>query len=102
YLSLATGYRFFFEYPDGMTGHAMTSGPELVQLKLGMDLRSGRHAALGVYVASDVDLFVSTESGSSFAGSLGAGRPSLFLSAGLQGRFDVGGVAGKPPRMVAR
>lgn len=97
WVELGTGYRMFWEM--GATGPSvLTHGFELARVRAGLDIRSSETVALAPVVGLDATLFL-WQAGAGGADS-GRATASTFLFAGVQGRFDVGGIS-VPPRVRA-
>jgi hypothetical protein len=91
-LSLGTGYRLFWEVPDGPNNNLLTHGFQLVKGSLGLDVRLNDSVAIGPMVGADLTLFLwQNPEGPAGNREIDDPRVSTFVYAGLQGRFDIGG-----------
>jgi peptidoglycan-associated lipoprotein len=103
WLRLGTGFRWVWEYdPTGAPGtNVVRYGLEAVSLKLGYDLRLSENAAIGPVIGGDFDPFLGEAGSTESNHALSTAEVGVFVYAGIQGRFDLGGereeVAALPP-----
>ena len=92
FLSLGMGWRGMWERNDGPGNDVVRHGLSVARLGVGVDFRVSRDVALAPVVAADANIFL-WQDRADVTGSRTIGDPRLnfFLSAGLQGRFDLGG-----------
>jgi hypothetical protein len=98
-VTLGTGYRAVFNAesdPDNDVSHAF----QLLKAEAELDVRLNRNVAVGPMLGADIDAFsVKDPPGAVTAADDGV---HLFIYAGAQGRFDVGGErAARPEPVVA-
>ncbi|HVY44861.1 MAG TPA: OmpA family protein [Minicystis sp.] len=102
YAQLGTGYRAFWELPVGSNNNLSVHGFELGRLQVGLDYRVTKDMALGPYVGADLDMFAFQHpQNASTSSNLTGNRVSTFLSAGIAGRFDLGGERVPKPVVAA-
>jgi peptidoglycan-associated lipoprotein len=92
FVSLGMGWRGMWERNDGPANDVFRHGLSVARLGIGVDIRVSRDIALAPVVAADANIFL-WQDRADVTGSRTIGDPRLnfFLSAGLQGRFDLGG-----------
>lgn len=95
WLKLGTGYRYLAER-DQPGGDAHLHGIEVAHLNLGFDLRAGRQFALAPLIGGGLNVFLWEGTD-----AIDDPRPSAFVFAGLQARFDLGGSYERPYTAVA-
>jgi hypothetical protein len=95
WLKLGTGYRYLAER-DQPGGNAHLHGLEVANLNLGFDLRAGRQFALAPLIGGGLNVFLWDGTD-----AIDDPRPSAFVFAGLQARFDLGGSYERPYTAVA-
>jgi hypothetical protein len=91
FISLGTGWRGMWERRTGPLSDAFRHGLSLARLGLGVDVRVTRDIAIAPVVAGDANVFLWQDRDASGSTTIADPRVNFFLSAGLQGRFDVGG-----------
>ncbi|MDB5218184.1 MAG: uncharacterized protein JWO86_6111 [Myxococcaceae bacterium] len=89
WLELGSGYRMLWLVPFGPTPTTFFSGPELVRVRAGLDLRVSPDVAIAPTIGADATMFVFRDDTASSV--IGDPKLSTFVFAGLQGRIDVGG-----------
>jgi hypothetical protein len=90
WLRLASGYRLLWSVnPPGLPT-TMLNGFELGKVTLGYDLRFSRDVALAPVIGADLNLFVWQDQ-DGMNTSLSSAQVGMFVFAGLQARFDMGG-----------
>ena len=95
YVQLGTGYRGIWEVPSGAPNRDQ-QGFQIARLQLGADYRVSKDVALGPYVAADLNVFAWDHIDGSNTQSINNTKANTFLSAGLMGRFDMGGARATP------
>lgn len=95
WLKLGTGYRYLAER-DQPGGNSHLHGLELAHLNLGFDLRAGRQFALAPLIGGGLNVFLWDGTD-----AIDDPRPSAFVFAGLQARFDLGGSYERPYTAIA-
>lgn len=98
WLRFAAGYRFVWENnPTGTSGVSVVRhGFEPLAAKIGYDVRVSEDIALGPVVGADLNVFLWEDPSNGSARALPAAEVGTFVYAGLQGRFDIGGVRTEP------
>jgi hypothetical protein len=92
-LGLGAGYRAMWIVPDGPDNNRMLHGFQLAKVSLGLDIRASDSVAIGPMIGADLDMFVwENPEGSRGDVELPEKNVSSFIYAGVQGRFDVGGL----------
>jgi hypothetical protein len=93
FVSLGMGWRGLWERHDGPANDVFRHGLTLARLGLGVDFRVSRDVAIAPVVAGDVNMFLwqDREDGLNATTTIADPRVNVFLSAGIQGRFDLGG-----------
>ena len=100
WISLGAGYRWLWEvYHDsapntpvnGKTPQVLTQGVD-ARLLLGMDIRMTQEFAMGPYIGADLTVFTSQN-----IAAVDNPGTSVFVHAGLMGRFDIGAFDHKRP-----
>jgi len=100
WLRLATGYRLLWSVqPEGGGPTTLYHGFELARLMLGYDVRVTPDVAIAPAVGAGVDLFLWQDQNGTNS-SLSPATVGMFIFAGLQGRFDAGGVRSTPGATV--
>jgi opacity protein-like surface antigen len=93
FISLGTGYRLLWNAPPGRNNNTLTHGIELARLNAGLDIRLSDNVALGPTVGGGLNYFLwENPEGPRGDRMLRDRHVSTFVFAGLQGRFDVGGL----------
>jgi hypothetical protein len=87
WLSLATGYRMFWERNAGAAPNVLTHGFQLAKLSAGLDFRVDKDIALAPMIGADVNMFLWQDVTGNVA--LADPRVNTFVYAGLQARFDM-------------
>jgi hypothetical protein len=90
WLSLGSGYRVLWENPPVPSPNIVTQGLELAKLQAGVDFHVTDGVVLGPALGGAVDVFL-WQSGTAATTSITEARPSLFVFAGIQGRFEITG-----------
>jgi len=91
YLTLGAGYRMLWQVPEARAT-TLTHGFQLAKLQAGLDVRVSKDVALGPFVGADLDLFIwDNAEGPTGNVAMENKRVNTFLTAGIQGRFDMGG-----------
>jgi hypothetical protein len=96
-VTIATGYRALWCHDAAGRALAARQGPELARVQMGLELRVSRGFAFTPFAALDTELLAWGPDGSGASGSA-SGAVSVFISAGLLGRLDVGGARVHRPR----
>jgi hypothetical protein len=90
YLRLAGGYRLLWDVSPPGEFSALRHGFEIAKATLGYDVRISDAVAISPQVGADVNLFV-WQSRAGVSASLTSPQWGMFVFAGVQGRFDLGG-----------
>lgn len=92
FVSLGTGWRGMWERHEGASNDTFRHGLSLARVGLGVDVRVSRDVAIAPVIAGDANVFLwQNAEGTSGATTIDAPRVNVFLTAGLQGRFDLAG-----------
>lgn len=92
FLTVGTGWRGMWERHDGPSNDTFRHGLSLGRVGLGVDIRVSRELAIAPVVVGDANMFLwQNVEGTSGATTISNPRMNVFLTAGLQGRFDLGG-----------
>jgi hypothetical protein len=92
FLTLGTGWRGMWERHDGPSNDTFRHGLSLARVGIGVDIRISRDVAIAPVVAGDANMFLwQNVEGTSGSTTIVNPRTNLFLTAGLQGRFDLAG-----------
>jgi hypothetical protein len=92
FFALGTGWRGMWERHDAPGADVFRHGLSIARVALGIDIRLAREFALAPVVAGDANIFLWQDPEGPVGQSTIAGpRVNFFLSAGLQGRFDIFG-----------
>jgi hypothetical protein len=91
FISLGAGWRGMWERHDGPVTDRFRQGLQLVRLGLGIDIRLSRDFAIAPIVAGDANIFLWQDRAPPSGDVIADPRVNFFLSAGVQGRFDIGG-----------
>jgi hypothetical protein len=92
FISLGTGWRGMWERHEGPSNDVFRHGLQLARLGLGVDFRVSRDVSIAPIVAGDANIFLwQNAEGVADRTTIADPRVNVFLSAGLQGRFDLGG-----------
>jgi hypothetical protein len=90
WVSAGVGYRFLWNVPDSAP-NTMLHGFQLARITAGLDAVVTDDLAFGPYVGADLNMFL-WQVGPGPDGEIpNNGRVSTFVSAGVSGRFDIGG-----------
>jgi hypothetical protein len=94
------GYRLLWEVPT--TGPTLlTHGLDVGRVRLGVDFRSSEAVSVGPMIGADATVFLFQDF-PNVQTNISDPRLSMFVYAGLQGRFDIGGgTTGRATRGVA-
>src|SRR6185437_7296776 len=90
FLKFGTGYRLLWENHDVNTPSLLTHGFEPAKLVFGVDMRAGRDVAIAPVVGAALDVLLWQSVGNRPSVAISDPTASVYLFAGLQGRFDVG------------
>jgi len=99
WISLGTAYRAFWTVPEvgpNITQH----GWQIARVQVGADMRASREVSIGPYVGGSVETFLGEQVSGQDVRALSGPPVSGFVSAGIAGRFDVGGRYIAPVTMV--
>ncbi len=96
WLKLATGYRMLWQSPVH-AANTMWHGLDLLKVQAGLDFRSGPGVAIGPMIGADLNVFLWTRRDGGANSALADPRLSTFVYAGIQGRFDAGGIEVRDP-----
>jgi hypothetical protein len=88
---LATGYRVLWSISPPGAPNTLLHGFELAKMTIGYDVRVSPDIALAPSVGADLDLFLWQVQGD-INTAMTSGQLGTFVYAGVQGRFDMGGV----------
>jgi hypothetical protein len=86
WVDLSSGYRMLWENDVGRTSSVMTHGLQLARARIGFDYHEGG-MGVGPLVGADANLFLWQESDGTR--SIASPRVSVFVFAGVQGRWDI-------------
>jgi hypothetical protein len=101
WLRLGTGYRLLWQVNPPGAPTRVVHGLELAKATVGYDVRVTEDVALAPAVGADLNLFLwQDQNGLNTA--LSSAQVGMFVFAGLQGRFDVGGRSSGFDRAPAR
>lgn len=90
WVQLGAGYRFLWENPHDVTQpNLLSHGIELAKLTVGVDFRVDKDVAIAPVIGADVTLPLWQAIGGNASVAINDPRPSTFVFAGLQARFDV-------------
>ena len=102
WVTLGSGWRGNWIVPD-VGGNVSIQGWQLARLQIGADFRVANQVAFGPYVAGDVNLMFSQRLPGQEDFFDTSGTPTFAtFSAGILGRFDLGGKQVSPVAPVAR
>lgn len=90
YITIGAGYRLLSLVPEGPVDATVRHGVEFARAQLGLDFRVSRDLALGPNAGVSGNVFV-WEDAPTGQRTIDDPRPSAFVFAGLNGRFDIGG-----------
>jgi hypothetical protein len=88
WVELGSGYRLFWLEPFGTGPRVLLHGPQLVRVRVGLDVRVSREVAIAPVVGADTTMFVFRDDVTMRA--IPEPTLSTFVFAGLQGRIDIG------------
>ena len=88
WVQFATGYRALWE-TNATTPDVLTQGLELGKLTAGLDLRASRDVAISPVLGADLTLPLWQGASGSSTTAISDPRPSVYLFAGVQARFDI-------------
>jgi hypothetical protein len=92
FFSLGTGWRGMWERHDAPATDTFRHGLSVVRVGLGIDIRLSPDLAIAPVVAGDANIFLwENPEGAGVNSKIVDPRVNFFLSAGMQGRFDLGG-----------
>ena len=101
WLSVGTGYRLMWEVPPGSNNNLLRHGFEIAKAQVGFDMRVSPDVAIAPTLGADLNMFVwENPEGSRGNQEIHDKRVNTFLYAGIQGRFDLGGVREPMPARV--
>lgn len=89
WVEIGSGYRMLWLLPFGPGPTTFYNGPQLVRLRAGVDLRLSRAVAVSPMIGADATMFVYRDAETISA--IPTPTISVFVYAGLLGRFDIGG-----------
>ena len=90
WLRLGTGYRLLWSVDPPGVPTTLLHGFELAKATLGYDVRVSPDIALAPVVGADLNLFVWQDQAGTNT-QLSSAQVGMFIFAGVQGRFDMGG-----------
>jgi len=91
WVSAGVGYRFLWVNP-GEAPNTLLHGFQLARVTIGLDAAVSDDVALGPYVGADLSMFLWQRTPNGNNEQIPEnGRVSTFVSAGIAGRFDIGG-----------
>jgi hypothetical protein len=100
WLSVGVGYRAMWIDPNNQQA-TMLHGFQLARVMLGLDAVATDDMAFGPYIGADLNMFL-WQSGPVQNNDIpGRGRVATFVSAGVSGRFDMGGTRDRRAPVVA-
>ncbi len=104
WIRIGTGYRLLWEQePNGAVGVSqLRHGFELGAAKVGYDVRVSEDVAIAPVIGADLNVFLWENPSAASNGALTSGQVATFIYAGMQGRFDFGGVKREEPLSTAR
>jgi len=103
WVSVGGGYRMLWLVPEGPNNNQMLHGFEIGKLQVGMDMRVSKDVALGPVIGGDVNMFIwKNAEGPSGNREIVDKRLNAFVFAGIQGRFDAGGLRETELKTVAK
>ena len=91
WLRLGTGYHALWTVHANAPNVAW-QGFELARVAVGFDTRTSADVALGPMIGADVGTFLWDKQGGASNSAIADPRVSTFVYAGIQGRFEIGGV----------
>jgi peptidoglycan-associated lipoprotein len=92
WIQFGTGYRILWEnHNDTNAPQLMTHGFEPIKLTLGLDVRASEGLAIAPVIGGDLTVPVWQSVGDGASVAIVDPRPSAFVFAGIQARFDAGG-----------
>jgi hypothetical protein len=89
YLQLGSGYRFLWNGGQINRGDFALHGFELARVALVIDLQTSRYFAIGPSASFALDMFAWDAADARRSSQLDRPRIDPFVTAGLQGRFDI-------------
>jgi hypothetical protein len=96
WLSFGAGYRMHWEMPqaaEATNDGVLVHGFQLAKAKVGLDVRVSDSVAIAPTVGADLNMFLWRDpEGRVATQTIDTPRLNTFVFAGVQGRFDVGGV----------
>jgi hypothetical protein len=100
WVTLGSAWRGHWIVPEvgGITSH---QGWEVARLQLGVDMRATREIALAPFVGGGLDLFFTEKFPNLDHTNLSPVPVAFYFSAGIMGRFDIGGRYVTPATMAA-
>jgi hypothetical protein len=100
WVSLGSAYRGFWVVPE-VGGITSRQGWEIARLMVGADLRIEREVSVGPYVGGAFDVMFTEKLPRTDHFNLDNPPASFVFTAGLMGRFDIGGTYGQQAGQVA-
>ncbi len=100
WLRLGMGYRALWTV-YGSAPNVVVHGFELARVALGFDTRTSADVALGPMIGADLGTFLWQKSDVAGNSAIRDPRLSTFVYAGIQGRFELGGVRERPGSATA-
>ena len=101
WLTLGTGYRGNWVVPE-VGGNIGRHGWQIARLQAGADFRLSRDVAIAPYVAGDINIIISENLPNGLSRNLDGPPAFASITAGVLGRFDLGGMYVTPGGAVAR
>ncbi len=91
WLKVASGYRLLWQVPAiGVT--TLYHGFDIAKVQAGLDIRSAPGVAIGPMIGADMNVFFWDRGAGGANTAIADPRLNTFVYAGIQGRFDAGGV----------
>ena len=98
WVKVATGYRLLWSVPSQGT-NVLIHGFDLAKVQAGLDIRSTPGVAIGPMIGADLNVFLWERPDGGSNTAISDPRVNTFLYAGIQGRFDAGGVEVHDPAL---
>jgi hypothetical protein len=96
-IRVSSGYRIFAESPAGNAPTTLTHGIEIGKVEVGLDVRASENIAVAPVIGIDLNVFPWLTGGALAAQPPSGRGVSTFVFAGVEGRFDIGGVRVERP-----
>jgi outer membrane protein W len=100
WVSLGSAYRGFWTVPE-VGGITSRQGWQIARLQIGADMRATREVSVGPYIGGSVDTFFTEKVPGGNWRNLSGPPVSIFIQAGLVGRFDLGGTYTQRASIIA-